>query len=185
MVDIRVGDRRVAAVLMHEAVDDAARLPAAERPRQLGPATGAQRRAMSRRGTRLSRQHQGAADLGSDRAGTQDRGNRLAVGDAAGADQRKLNVAGDEPQEREQSKVLRLRSVDEIAPVATGLKPLDDEGVGTDGLRLKRLIRARHRHPHVAAGAVQALHHISRWAAERERDNRDAFRGSQLDLLLQ
>ena len=136
MVDVGVGRRRVVVVLGHEAVGDTAGLAAAEGAGQSRGPWLAQRLAVRRCGPGLGGQHQRAADLGRGRAGAQDRGHAGAVDDPAGGDQRQVDLGRGQPQGDEQPEVLGVVVVVEVAAVAAGLEPLDDERVRAGVARL-------------------------------------------------
>jgi hypothetical protein len=179
---IGVGERGERAVLVHEAVDDPARLAPAEGAGQPRRALRGQRVAMRGRGAGLRRQHQGAPDLGSHCAGAEDGGDRRPVGDSAGRHEREFDGAGDQAQRSEQAKLLALWVVAEVAAVAAGFKALHDQSVGSSGAGLLGLAPIGDRDPDVAVRRMQAGDDVRFGAAERERDDLDPLGDQQLEL---
>ena len=155
-------------------VDDAAREPAGERARQRGRARRGERGAVRGVRPRLGREQERGAELRRRGAGREHGRDAAPSADAAGRDERQVDVgARHEPQQRQQPAVRRFLAVHERRPVAARLHALD--------ARARR--RRRRGRLRASSGSVTVTHtsapaarrpadDLGRRAAERERDDR-------------
>ena len=115
------------------------------------------------------------------RAGGEHRGDRAARRQAAGGDQRQLDLGADQLQGGEQAE-LGAGLVVEAAAVAAGLHALDDERVRARVAREARLGRRRHGDPRLRPDAMEPPTITRGRAAEREGDDRRPLLGARASL---
>ena len=112
----------------------------------------------------------------------QHRGHSRAGADPTGADQRQVDLRGQELQKSQQSVVLTVVPVDKGPAVAPGLDALGNQDVRAGGCGVGRLERVGHRHPDFRSGPMQALDDGGIRAAERERDDGHPFGDGQVEF---
>ena len=188
VVDLGVGERRV-GVLVHEAVADAAREPAAERARERGRRVGGERVAVRLRGAGLGRAQERGADLGRARAEGERRAHgaprwrsppRPPTADVGGGAGRRVRAIS----WRRACRPIGVRSgVSTHEPRwPPASRALHHERV--DVRRRARLLGAGHGHPRLRSRRPHARDHVLVRQPERERDDRDRRALQQRELRL-
>jgi len=129
VVNVGVGERRPVAQLVHEAIDDPARLAAAERARQPCRPLGLQRAALGGVGAGFVGAHERGAELRRGRAGDEDGRDAGAIGDPARRDERQIDIPRRQAQQRQDPEGLALVAVEECAAMAPGLDALQHDRV--------------------------------------------------------